>query len=89
MRSICLFVLLAACASTPQPVKVVTQEVVREVQRPCPVTRPARPTPLARPLPADSRALAAVLADKLLEWAGAGGYGERADAALTTCTIVK
>ena len=78
---------LAACAKTPQPgIEVRTVDVVREVARPCPVTVPERPGQLARPLPTDAVRLAATLALKLAEWAGPGGYGERADAALKTCT---
>ncbi|AHE52588.1 hypothetical protein [Sphingomonas sanxanigenens] len=79
--------LLAGCSSTPPPaVAVRTVEVVREVQRPCPVTPPPRPAPLDRPLLADAAALAALLGARLAEWAGPGGYGERADAALMLCT---
>lgn len=77
---------LAGCTSTSPPaVAVRTVEVVREVQRPCPVTPPRRPAPLDRPLPADVAALAALLGARLAEWAGPGGYGERADAALMLC----
>lgn len=80
--------IIAGCDSHPQSVgtKVVFQEVVKEVPRPCPVTNPTRPAPLARPLPTDPGALVSLLVGKLLEWAGPGGYGERADAAITTCT---
>lgn len=75
-----------SCTRTPPPaVEVRTVEVVKEVQRPCPVTRPERPAPLIQPLPTSAVALAAVLGAKLTEWAGPGGYGERADAALGTC----
>jgi len=55
------------------------------VAEPCPVTKPARPAPLAQPLPSDAVQLAAVLGSKLLEWSGAGGYGDRASDALDTC----
>jgi hypothetical protein len=80
---------LAACGGDPPQspgMKVVYQTVVKEVQRPCPVAKPARPAPLARPLPTDSGALVSLLAAKLAEWAGKGGYGERAEAALEVCT---
>lgn len=77
----------AACSTTSQPaVKVVYQEVVKEVQRPCPVTKPVTPGKLDRPLPADPARLVDLLVAKLLEWAGPGGYGERADSAIETCT---
>ncbi|AHE55992.1 hypothetical protein [Sphingomonas sanxanigenens] len=73
----------------PSPgIRVETVEVVREVQRPCPVTPPVRPAPLERPLPADAAALAALLGARLAEWAGPGGYGDRAAAALAICTKV-
>lgn len=78
---------LSACTTTPEPIgtKVVYQGVLKEVQRPCPVAKPARPAPLARPLPNDPGRLVDLLTAKLTEWAGAGGYGERADAALESC----
>lgn len=83
-----LLVSLAGCGEKPESAgtKVVFQRVEVPVQRPCPVTKPARPAPLARPLPTDPARLVDMLVAKLQEWAGAGGYGERADAAITTCT---
>lgn len=78
-------VALAACATTRPGVEVRFQEVVKEVQVPCPVTKPQRPGPLARPLPEDPGRLVDVLLAKLKEWAGDGGYGERADDAIETC----
>jgi hypothetical protein len=86
---ILLPVLLAGCAkptAAPPGVQVRVVETVKEVQRPCPVTVPKRPAPLAKPLPPDAVQLAALLGAKLQEWAGAGGYGDRADTALATCT---
>lgn len=82
------FVLVGCGAARPQSpgMKVEYQEVVKEVPRPCPVARPARPSPLTRPLPEDPGALSSLLIAKLKEWAGAGGYGEKADAAIRTCT---
>lgn len=81
-------ILLAGCAGSNRPpaVQIRTVEVVREVMRPCAVTVPQRPEPLARPLPTDAVALAAVALAKLAEWSAPGKYGERADAALRTCT---
>lgn len=81
--------LLSACATTGDPspavsIKTVTRTV--EVQRPCAVTKPVRPLPLARPLPDDMGRLLALVSGKLAEWSGPGGYGERADAAIDTCT---
>jgi hypothetical protein len=76
----------AMCTRPDQPgIQIRTVEVVREVQRPCPVVKPQRPSQLAKPLPTDAVQLAALLGAKLLEWAGPGGYGERADAALARC----
>lgn len=82
--------LLSACAATPKPCppalpKIETIEVVRTVAKPCAVTKPAIPAPLARPLPVGSDALIAVLVEKLAQWSGEGGYGERASAAIDEC----
>lgn len=89
MRAIipALFLVLAGCgATTPPPaVEIRTVEVLKEVQRPCPAKKPARPGPLLRPLPTDAIQLAAVLALKLREYAEPGGYADRADAAIEVC----
>src|SRR5690606_23260648 len=80
---------LTGCATVdePQPgTRVVFQEVDREVQRPCPAVKPERPAPLEKPLPASLSALVDVLTAKLMEWAGSGMYGDRAEAALELCT---
>lgn len=91
MRSWMLLFLLAGCATTPRPCppslpRVEVKEVIREVAKPCPVTIPAKPAPLAKPLPTKSDALIAVLTGKLLQYAGAGGYAEKADEAIRLCT---
>ena len=86
---VALIAALSACKTTgtpPPAIEIRTVERVVEVQRPCTVTKPARPAPLARPLPTDAVALAAVLAEKLAEWSGPGRYGDRADAAINRCT---
>lgn len=76
----------AMCGERPEPgIQIRTVEVVKEVQRPCPVTKPSRPAPLAKPYPSDAVQLAAALTAKLLEYAGPGGYAERADAAIDRC----
>lgn len=77
--------LLTGCADGPRPVKVVVQEKIVEVQRPCPVTVPARPAPIGA-LPTNARDALRIAAAKLLEWAGDGGYADRADAAIAICT---
>lgn len=69
-------------------VEVRTQVVTKEVQKPCPVTKPARPAKLARPLPTDAVKLAALALAKLAEYAAPGGYADRADAAITECQKV-
>lgn len=79
---------LGGCATTihtPPVVEIRTQTVVKEVAKPCPVTKPARPAPLPKTMPTDLSRFAATLAAKLVEWAGPGGYGDRADAAITEC----
>jgi hypothetical protein len=83
-----LALLGAGCAGRPESAgtNVVYRTVDKEVARPCPVTKPQRPAPLARPLPADPGALVSLLAAKLKEWAGPGGYGDRADEAIGVCT---
>lgn len=81
-----VIVCISACATTqPSGTKVIFKDVQVEVPRPCPVTKPAPPSPLVRPLPSDPARLVDLLVAKLIEWAGPGGYGERADAALDTC----
>lgn len=78
---------LSACTGTvpPPAVEVRTQTVIKEVAKPCPVTKPVRPAPLAKPLPTDLARFAATVLAKLTEWSGPGGYGDRADAAIATC----
>lgn len=80
---------LPACATTsgpPPAVEIRTQVKTVEVQRPCSVTKPVRPAPMTKPIPTDAIALAAALALKLTEWSGPGGYGDRAIAAIDSCT---
>ena len=79
---------LAGCGAGERPapqIKVEYRDVYRETQKPCPVKRPALPKPLARPFPTDPARLVDLLTAKLTEWAGAGGYGERADGAILRC----
>lgn len=86
---ISLALVTTSCSAKPDPrpaVEVRTVTVTKEIQRPCAVATPNRPTPLAKPYPTDPVALAATLARKLLEWSGPGGYGDRAADALAICT---
>ncbi len=89
MRLILILLVLAGCSKTPPVVPATQVQVVREtieVQRPCRVTPPPRPAPLARPLPSDAERLAALLAAKLKEYADPDRYADRLEAALRKCT---
>ena len=87
MRSLWLLLALTACASQqPCAPKVEIQKQIVEVPRPCAAVVPSKPAPLVRPLPQTSDALIALLGAKLMEWAGPGGYSERAEAIITRCT---
>lgn len=80
---------LAGCATDncpPPGIQLQTVTKTVEVQRPCAVTQPKRPAPLATPLPTDAVQLAAMLGAKLYEYAGPGGYADRAHDAIETCT---
>lgn len=80
---------LAGCAATPHPapgVRVEYRDVIKEVQRPCPVSVPERPAPLKRPLPDSPARLIDLLTAKLAEYAGDGKYADQAEAALKKCT---
>ena len=77
---------LAACATAQEPgIEIRTVTVTKEVQRPCAATAPARPEATGT-LPAQAADAVRVLAAKLLEWAGEGGYADRAEAAIAECT---
>lgn len=69
------------------------QKVYVQVPRPCPVKVPARPSTIQADakaaklaLPSDPGLLLDIVTAKLKEWAGDGAYGDKADAALKTCT---
>jgi hypothetical protein len=78
---------LAGCATKPitPAVQIKVVERVVEVARPCAVTRPALPAKLVEPYPTDAVKLAIMLAQKLADYSGPGGYAERADSALVLC----
>lgn len=85
MKYLPLCLLLTACVSPALPgIEVRTVEVVRETMKPCPADKPARPEKVGR-LPTNAVDAVYVLSAKLLEWSGPGGYGDKADAALTIC----
>jgi hypothetical protein len=88
MRIIALIALLAlaACKTTAPEVRIETIEVLREVTKPCPGTRPSRPAPIGV-LPGDLGALAAVLGAKLAEYAAPGKYADQADAIFDRCPL--
>lgn len=90
MRKLALIslALLAGCGGGERPgpgIKVEYVDRFVEVSKPCPVTKPDKPAPLARPLPNTAAQLIDVLTAKLTEWAGDGGYGDKADAAIGVC----
>lgn len=76
--------LLSGCAHTPSGTEVKTVEIVKEVMVPCPVQVPARPTPLGV-LPESAEDALRVVSAKLLEYAGKGGYADKADDAIKLC----
>ena len=76
---------LTACSTPTAGIEIRTVEVVKEVQRPCAAVAPARPAAVGS-LPAQAGDAVLVLAAKLLEWAGEGGYADRAEAAIGECT---
>lgn len=79
--------LLAGCAGREErpQVRIEYQDRLVEVVKPCPAEKPERPAKLARPLPGTPAQLIDVLVAKLTEWAGPGGYGEKADAVIDAC----
>jgi len=83
------FALLAGCgtgAVPPPAVEIRTVTKTVEVQRPCPVTQPARPLRLVKPLPTDAVKLAATLGSALAAYSAPGAWADRMEAALNECT---
>lgn len=76
--------LLAACSHGPGAVEVRTVEVVKEVMVPCPAKAPVRPSALGE-LPAVAEDALRIVSAKLLEYAGKGGYADKAEDAIATC----
>jgi hypothetical protein len=79
--------LLTGCFGKDEPprVRIEYQDRLVETVKPCPAEKPERPAKLARPLPGTPAQLIDVLVAKLTEWAGPGGYGEKADAVIDSC----
>ena len=79
---------VGACAGTTPPPAVEIRTVTKtvEVQRPCPVTQPARPSRLAKPLPTDAVKLAATLGAALAAYTAPGAWADRMEAALGQCS---
>lgn len=79
---------LTACAGTTPPPAVEVRTVTKtvEVQRPCAVTIPSRPSRLAKPLPNDAVKLAATLGAALAAYTAPGAWADRMEAALRECT---
>ena len=75
---------LAACATTQPATKIETVTVIKEVQKPCAVEKPARPAPTGA-LPTNLEALAATLGAKLKEYVAPGGWADKAEAAIDEC----
>ena len=75
---------LAGCSHTEPGIEVRTVEVIKEVQVPCAAKPVERPEPVGT-LPPGAADAVIVLAAKLLEWAGKGGYADRADTAIESC----
>ena len=80
-----LLTLPAAMCETREPgIEVRTVEVIKEVQKPCPGTVPARPPKLGPLASTSEGALAQVLA-ALAEYSGAGQYADRAELYFRIC----
>lgn len=77
--------LIAACSHSEPGIEVRTVEVVREVQRPCPGTVPDRPAKLGQ-VPSDPVSALAIVAAKLVEYAGDGKYADQAEAYFEVCS---
>lgn len=88
MKAFALIALLAlaACKTTSPNVRIETVEVLREVTKPCPGQRPARPAPIGV-LPGDLAQLAAVLGAKLAEYAAPGKYADQSEAIFDRCPL--
>ncbi len=82
-----LALILCGCAGTkeaPPIVRIETVEVIREVPVPCPAIRPQRPAPAAIQSD-DLETIAPLLAAKLIEFVGPGGYVDQSEAIFDLC----
>lgn len=83
-----LLLITTSCGTgvTPPPaVEVRTVVKTVEIAKPCPVSKPARPARLAKPLPTDAIKLAATLGAALAQYTAPGAWADRMEAALNTC----
>lgn len=87
-------ILVGSCASHTPQTKNTTQTrvvtVVKTVKAPkakkCIVAKPVRPKSLPDTLPFESpKTLIDILTNKLNEWAGPGGYGDKVEKAINVC----
>lgn len=85
MHRLILLLALAGCSTTQPAIDVRTVEVIKEVQRPCAVQKPVRPAAVGA-LPGQAADAVLVLAAKILEWSGPGGYADQAEDAIENCT---
>lgn len=77
---------LAGCKTTGAATRTEYVEVLREVPKPCPGKRPARPAPLGV-MPTDLAQLAAILGAKLAEYSAPGQYADQAEAIFDRCPL--
>lgn len=94
--SLVLALLLAGCATDqacpPAGIKLVTQEKVVEVQKPCAAKLPPAPAKLSGNVPKDANAAVPILLAKLAEFFGnpdkpsEPGYIAGAERAMAICT---
>lgn len=75
---------LPGCKHAEPGIEVRTVEVVKEVQKPCPGTVPARPAKLG-PLASTAEAALAQVMAKLAEYSARGQYADLAELYFRTC----
>lgn len=77
------FLMCSCAASIPSPSAT---EIVVVAQKKCYIVKPAQPKDLSRPLPIENpKKLIDLLTNKLNEWAGPGGYGDKVERMTVKC----